>query len=172
MRVVIVLCACLALWPQAAVAQGGDIDEYAVRQQIRKHHPDYTRDQETQVFLLHKLFPEFKYDTDFDGQLSPTEIAAAVSEAKADPKFRVQLNDYRNGSRKIPTKPSSGGAGSPTAGNNIKPDEPVSKVAFILRRKFDQVSALAFPSAADKDAAGAQLSFARDNVASNSVWAA
>lgn len=162
------LAACL-LWCCAmpAAAKDGDIDEYATRQKIRKLHPDYSRDKETDVFLLHKTSPMFKADTNFDGEISPVEAKAAVAEARNSPAFQGQLNDYRRGAVQIPAKPND-----PSDKPKREAGEPERNAVFILRRKFDQVSSLAFPGSADQDATGATFSYGRDNVIQNSVWTA
>jgi hypothetical protein len=168
MKLLVKLSICLLVCTTLrAQAKEGDIDEYATRQQIRKFNPGISADQETQIFLLHKLSPVFKYDKNFDGRLSSEEVQAAISDAKNSNAFQGQLNDYRRGAVPIPKKPSE-----PAAKPDRTPGEPERNVAFILRRKFDQVSSLAFPGAADQDATGATFSYGRDNVIRNSVWTA
>jgi hypothetical protein len=168
MRLVVALGICLFAYTSLqAQAKEGDIDEYATRQQIRKFNPAISADQETQIFLLHKLSPIFKHDKNFDGKLSPEEVQAATADAKNSNAFQGQLNDYRRGASEIPNKPTQQIAKPVRA-----PGEPERDIAFILRRKFDQVSSLAFPGAADQDATGATFSYGRDNVIRNSVWTA
>jgi len=164
----LLLCACVILSPYAAVAKDGDIDEYAVRQQIRKLHPTYTRDQETQIFLLHKLSPDlFKFDTNFDGRIDDRELAKAVAAVKDSNSYQGQLNDYRRGAQPIPNRPTPGGGQT-----EPMPGEPARQAVFILRQKFDQVSSFAFPGEGDEDATGALFSYGRDNVIHNNVWTA
>lgn len=168
MKLLVTLSICLlSCTTLGVVAKEGDIDEYATRKQIRKFNPGISADDETQIFLLHKLSPMFKYDKNFDGKLSPEEVQAAVSDAKNSNAFQGQLNDYRRGAVSTPNKP-----GDVAAKPDRNPGEPERNVAFILRRKFDQVSSLAFPGAADQDATGATFSFGHDNVIRNSVWTA
>src|SRR6185312_3114590 len=163
----VVACA-LAVPLTAQAANDGDIDEYAVRQKIRKLHPNYSLDKETQVFLLHKLSPAlFKYDHDFDGDISPSELKEAVDSAKSDYAYIGQLHDYRRGAQPLPQPPDQT---SPRKQRDV--GAPEDETVFILRRKFDQISSLAFPGFADEDASGAQFSYGQDNVAHNTTWAA
>jgi hypothetical protein len=169
MKLAIGLAACL-LWCSTAsvVAKDGDIDEYATRQKIRKFNPKISEGRETEVFILHKTSSLFRdSDKNFDGQVSPEELRAAVTEARNSPAFLGQVNDYRRGAAQIPTKPND-----PSGKPKREAGEPERNAVFILRRKFDQVSSLAFPGAADQDATGATFSYGRDNVILNSVWTA
>jgi len=168
MKFLLALCACVLMGSYAAAAKDSDVDEFAIRQQIRKFNPGISLDRETQIFLLHKLSPAlFKYDKNFDGDLSSDELKAAVVDAKTSNAYLGQLNDYRRGAQPIPKSPEESGKQPKRAAG-----EPEKNAIFILRRKFDQVSSLAFPGAADQDAAGAQFSYGRDNTNSNTVWAA
>jgi len=162
------ITACSVVLLSAASATAQEIDEYGVRQKIRMFNPGISSDAETQIFLLHKLSPIFKYDKNFDGRISADETKAAVADARASYAFQGQLNDYRTGASQAPGAPPPGAAKQPVrlAG------EPERKAVFILRRKFDEVSSLAFPGAGDEDATGAVFSYGRDNVALNSVWTA
>jgi len=167
MKFALVVCALVLMGPYAASAKSEDMDEFKVRQQIRKFNPGISRDRETQIFLLHKLSPDlFKFDKNYDGSISSDELRAAVSDVKNSVNYQIQLNDYRRGVERIPDHPQNAGNESPTS------SEPKRETIFILRRKFDEVSSLTFPDQGDDDLPGAQFSYGRDNVSQNSVWTA
>lgn len=140
----------------------GDVDEYAIRQKIRQYNPGISARAETKIFLQHKIFPDFHAaDTNFDGIISPTETDEYLSKSAS---FQRQMAGFDNGRDKPANKPKD----APPA-DDRKTGEPVKSTAFILRRSFDEVSALASPGN-PADATGAQLSYSRDNVALNTAW--
>ncbi len=152
------------LFCQFAYAAAGDIDEYDVRQKIRQHNPGISKRAENIIFSRHKSSSDFHaIDTNFNGKLSEEESDAFFKKSAS---YQRALAAAESGRNPPPSKPTEGGPA-----NDRKAGEPDRSTTFILRRSFDEITALELPGKL-KDATGAQLSYSRDNIARNTVWEA
>ncbi len=117
------------------------------------------------IFVCHKKDPVCQaIDTQYKG-LTATQLAAYVKK-QADI-IDAQAAEYESGRRRIAASPP----GPTTRSAQPVVSEIQTKAHFLVRQSLEDINTLTAPKPT-KDVTGAQFSYNRDNISSNTAWSA